>query len=80
MAGITSTCITKATKNQSEFSPFSSASPKTPAKNYKMASNFELSDEQPPEANRLKRPFKPSGTFMKWLLHETRISNGARHD
>ena len=39
----------------------SSASPKTPAKTYKMASSFELSDEQPPEANRLRRPFKPSG-------------------
>jgi hypothetical protein len=26
-----------------------------------MASSFELSDEQPPEANRLRRPFKPSG-------------------
>jgi hypothetical protein len=25
-----------------------------------MASSFELSDEQPPEANRLRRPFKPS--------------------
>merc|ERR1711974_293326 len=38
----------------------SSASPKTPQKVYKMASNFELGDEQPENPLPRRKPFKPS--------------------
>merc|ERR1711981_1117382 len=38
----------------------SSTSPKTPQKVYKMASNFELGDEQPENPIPRRKPFKPS--------------------
>ena len=39
----------------------SSTSPKTPQKVYRMASNFELGDEQPENPSPRRKPFKPSG-------------------
>jgi len=38
----------------------SSTSPKTPQKVYRMASNFELGDEQPENPTPRRKPFKPS--------------------
>merc|ERR1712004_496291 len=38
----------------------SSTSPKTPQKVYRMASNFELGDEQPENPSPQRKPFKPS--------------------
>ena len=38
----------------------SSTSPKTPQKVYRMASNFELGDEQPENPPPRRKPFKPS--------------------
>merc|ERR1711902_60968 len=38
----------------------SSTSPKTPQKVYRMASNFELGDEQPENPSPRRKPFKPS--------------------
>merc|ERR1712179_161476 len=38
----------------------STTSPKTPQKVYRMASNFELGDEQPENPTPRRKPFKPS--------------------
>ena len=43
----------------------SSTSPKTPQKVYRMASNFELGDEQPENPSPRRKPFKPSGMYAQ---------------
>merc|ERR1711963_356386 len=65
----------------------SSTSPKTPQKVYRMASNFELGDEQPENPPARRKPFKPSGTMIRrkisvqWLpkvmrlFHSVKISD-----
>merc|ERR1711997_1386301 len=50
---------TESTTSSNE-SRASSTSPKTPQKVYKMASNFELGDEQPENPPPRRKPFKPS--------------------
>lgn len=50
-----------ASVTSSNESRASSTSPKTPQKQYKMASNFELGDEQPENPSPRRKPFKPSG-------------------
>eukprot|EP00093_Oithona_nana_P007142 07142.XXX_174017_181369_1 [CDS] Oithona nana genome sequencing. len=49
-----------ASVTSSNESRASSTSPKTPQKQYKMASNFELGDEQPENPSPRRKPFKPS--------------------
>merc|ERR1712122_130880 len=49
-----------ASVTSSNESRASSTSPKTPQKQYKMASNFELGDEQPDQPPPRRKPFKPS--------------------
>ena len=51
---------TESTTSSNE-SRASSTSPKTPQKVYRMASNFELGDEQPDNPTPRRKPFKPSG-------------------
>jgi len=50
---------TESTTSSNE-SRASSTSPKTPQKVYRMASNFELGDEQPDNPTPRRKPFKPS--------------------
>merc|ERR1719266_2631394 len=50
---------TESTTSSNE-SRASSTSPKTPQKVYRMASNFELGDEQPENPTPRRKPFKPS--------------------
>merc|ERR1712223_387190 len=50
---------TESTTSSNE-SRASSTSPKTPQKVYRMASNFELGDEQPDNPTPGRKPFKPS--------------------
>ena len=45
----------------------SSTSPKTPQKVYRMASNFELGDEQPENPPPRRKPFKPSGNDYSYI-------------
>merc|ERR1711874_469034 len=49
-----------ASVTSSKSSWASSTSRKTPQKQYKMASNFELGDEQPENPSPRRKPFKPS--------------------
>merc|ERR1719471_2384794 len=49
-----------ASVTSSNESRASSTSPKTPQKVYRMASNFELGDEQPDNPTPRRKPFKPS--------------------
>jgi len=51
---------TESTTSSNE-SRASSTSPKTPQKVYRMASNFELGDEQPENPTPRRKPFKASG-------------------
>ena len=53
-----------ASVTSSNESRASSTSPKTPQKQYKMASNFELGDEQPENPSPRRKPFKPSGNYI----------------
>jgi len=50
---------TESTTSSNE-SRASSTSPKTPQKVYRMASNFELGDEQPENPTPRRKPYKPS--------------------
>ena len=60
---------TESTTSSNE-SRASSTSPKTPQKVYRMASNFELGDEQPENPTPRRKPFKASGNNqnLHWKL------------
>ena len=60
---------TESTTSSNE-SRASSTSPKTPQKVYRMASNFELGDEQPENPTPRRKPFKASGNNKAELLQE----------
>ena len=56
----------------------SSTSPKTPQKVYRMASNFELGDEQPENPPARRKPFKPSGTMIRRKISVQWLPKGMR--
>ena len=58
---------TESTTSSNE-SRASSTSPKTPQKVYRMASNFELGDEQPENPTPRRKPFKASGNNNKIII------------
>ena len=58
---------TESTTSSNE-SRASSTSPKTPQKVYRMASNFELGDEQPENPTPRRKPFKASGNKNKIIF------------